>query len=209
MFTPLALALTSFAGLAATVLLPGYHDYSLIAASAFVAALWLVITSLRRRPPKGPAPIRTPVVVDGSNVLHWKDGTPQLATLKTVLRELDLKGYQPGVVFDANAGYLIAGRYLHDGALGRKLGLPKDRVMVVGKGVPADPVILRAARDMDAIIVTNDRYRDWAADWPEVRQPERFIRGGFSGDGGTLQLHLPPPPVPVDGARGAAHPAPV
>ncbi|MBL4917606.1 NYN domain-containing protein [Szabonella alba] len=193
MSTPLSLTVTCLAGLFATMILPGLQDYALIAASALSAALWLLVTDFRRRPARNRREHRTrpPVVVDGSNVLHWRDGTPQLDSLKTVLRELELSGYQPGVVFDANAGYQIAGRYLHDGALGRKLGLPKDRVMVVDKGMPADPVILRAARDMNAIIVTNDRYRDWAADWPEVRQPERFIRGRFSEDGKALHLHLP------------------
>jgi hypothetical protein len=36
---------------------------------------------------------------------------------------------------------------MHDGAMGRALGLPKDRVMVLPKGVPADPYILTSARD--------------------------------------------------------------
>jgi hypothetical protein len=51
-------------------------------------------------------------------------------------------------VFDANAGYKLLGKYKHDDAFGRLLGLPADRVMVVGKGKPADPTILRAAREL-------------------------------------------------------------
>jgi hypothetical protein len=119
------------------------------------------------------------VVVDGSNVLYWKDNTPQIETLQEVLRLLEARGYTPGVVFDANAGYLIAGKYKHDYAFGKLLRLPHDRVLVVAKGQPADPIILAAAQDQAARVVSNDRYRDWAKDHPEVAEPAHFLRGGY------------------------------
>ena len=108
------------------------------------------------------------VVVDGSNVLYWKDGTPQIAALREVVRRLQAQGLTPAVVLDANAGYLVAGRYRGDFAFGRMLELPHDQVMVVPRGSPADPTILQAARARKARVVTNDRYRDWARDFPEV-----------------------------------------
>lgn len=132
------------------------------------------------------------VVVDGSNVLHWKDGTPDLETLREVLAHLIGRGLTPGVVFDANAGYKIAERHHNDHAFSRMLGLPEDRVMVVAKGTPADPVILAAARDMGARIVTNDRYRDWVETHPEVQSPGHLIRGGYRE--GKLWLDLPEKP---------------
>jgi hypothetical protein len=92
-------------------------------------------------------------------------------------------------MFDANAGYKLAGQYLHDGALGRQLGLPKDRVMVVPRGTPADPMILTAARDLNARIVTNDRYRDWIETYPEINNPGHLIRGGFRNGQLWLDLH--------------------
>lgn len=126
-------------------------------------------------------PLKNAVIVDGSNVMHWKGGSPDLATVRLVVDQLTGKGFAPGVVFDANAGYLLTGKYQHDGALGRALGLHEDRVMVVPKGTPADPAILTAARDMKARVVTNDRFRDWADDFPEIRTPGHLISGSIKG----------------------------
>ncbi|MES2665881.1 MAG: hypothetical protein V4712_07255 [Pseudomonadota bacterium] len=128
--------------------------------------------------------------------MHWKDETPQLATLKEVLNHLQFHGYNPGVVFDANAGYKMTGRYQHDHALGKLLGLPADRVMVVPRGTPADPLVLAAARDLGARIVTNDRYRDWADTHPEVREPGHLIRGGYREGKLWLALEQKPPHIP-------------
>jgi hypothetical protein len=127
-----------------------------------IAAAVLAVRVLRRlfrRP-------RPPLIVDGSNVMHWKDETPSLDTLREVVQRLQDLGFAPGVVFDANAGYKLGGRYVGDRGFGRLLGLPDDHILVVPKGSPADPLVLTAARDMNARIVSNDRFRDWAADYP-------------------------------------------
>lgn len=120
--------------------------------------------------------------------MHWKKGTPQVATLREVLSNLNDAGYAPCVVFDANAGYKLAGRYIHDAEAGRLLGLPKKRVMIAPKGTPADPLILAAARDYNGKVVTNDRFLDWADDYPEVHQPGTLVRGGYRN--GNLWLSL-------------------
>lgn len=136
-----------------------------------------------------------PIVIDGSNVMHWNGGKPSIDTVRAVVEELASSGFFPGVVFDANAGHLLAGRYLHDGALARAVGLPRDRVMVVPKGTPADPYILAAARDMGAPIVTNDRYRDWATDFPEIGTPGHLVRGRCRAGVVTLKLTVSSPPA--------------
>ena len=123
---------------------------------------------------------------DGSNVMHWKDDSPNIQTVREVLDELTARGFSPGVVFDANAGYKIADRYLNERALARLLKFPSDRVHVVPKGEPADPFILRAANGLGARVVTNDRYRDWIDAYPEVRRPGFLIKGRY--DGGVLKL---------------------
>ncbi|MFA3918600.1 NYN domain-containing protein [Ruegeria hyattellae] len=128
------------------------------------------------------------IILDGSNVMYWKDGTPQIETVREVVDHLTRLGYAPGVMFDANAGYLISGTYRHDAHLGRMLGLKEERVMVVPKGVPADPYILTAARDLGGPVVTNDRYRDWVDDHPEIIKPGHLIRGGYKS--GRLWLDL-------------------
>ena len=120
--------------------------------------------------------------------MHWKDGTPQIDTVRDVVTHLKSQGFTPGVVFDANAGHILTGRYQHHGAMGKLLGLPEDSIMVVDKGTPADPTILAAAKDLNARIVTNDRYRDWASDHPEIAVPGHLIRGGYRE--GALWLDL-------------------
>ncbi len=196
MIVPLFLFVVSGAGVAVALLLPGWSDLLLFAVSCALASLilliraivtrsirsrWDVIGAERRARPGLFRRLLRPrwVVVDGSNVMHWKDGTPQIETLREVVQLLTALGYAPGVVFDANAGYKISGRYRHDWAFGKLLGLPEARIMVVPKGTPADPQILAAAGHLKARIVTNDRYRDWAVAHPEVNEPGQLIRGGY------------------------------
>ena len=105
-----------------------------------------------------------------------------------VVDELRARGYTPGVVFDANAGYLLIGRYQHDKALSSQLDLPVDRVLVVPKGTPADPYILQSARDYGGQVVSRDQFRDWAEAHPEIAEPGHLIKGGYRN--GKLWLDL-------------------
>ncbi len=174
MRVPFLLFFASSLALAASLSQPDLIDFSLVAAASVVASLWLLFRAWRARKPR-----RKRVIVDGSNVLHWKDGTPQIETLCEVLARLKADRLDPIVMFDANAGYLIAGRYQHDHAMACKLGLPTKSVLVVSKGSVADETILAAARDLKARVVSNDRYRDWADRHPEVLTPGHLIRGGY------------------------------
>lgn len=185
MTAPLFLFVTALAGLAAAYLLPGWSDLVMIAGPSALAALWLLL-----RAPRPERPGKAWVILDGSNVMHWHAGTPNLDTVRLVLSEAMAQGLTPGVVFDANAGYLLAGKYLSDKAFARALNLRQDRVMVVPKGTPADPAILTAARDLGARVITNDLYRDWAEDFPEVRTPGYLIPGGFSERGLWLKTAM-------------------
>lgn len=142
-------------------------------------AVFLILWTRRRRAQAGPTGTEAWILIDGSNVMHWQDGVPTLAPLTAVVARLIGLGYVPGVVFDANAGWKLQGRYLHDGELARLLGLEARQVLVVPKGSPADPFLLQTAREFGVRIVTNDRYRDWAEAHPEVLEPRFLIRGGM------------------------------
>ncbi|SOC12826.1 NYN domain-containing protein [Rhodobacter maris] len=131
---------------------------------------------------------RPAILIDGSNVMHWRDNTPSLEPVIEIVAPLQAAGFRPGVVFDANAGYKLEGRYRDDAVLARRIGLPEAQVLVVPKGQPADPTLLAAAREFDARIITNDRFRDWETDHPELRLPGRLIRGGYRN--GRLWLEL-------------------
>lgn len=163
---------------AAVMALPvGWLVLSAVFAGLVLFLLVRVVLGLRSAmAPSGPT-----ILVDGSNVIYWDSETPSLAPLRALLAELQQRGQRPGVVFDANAGYKIATRYLHDGELARLLDLPERQVMVVPKGRQADEFLLRAAREMGAKVVTNDRYRDWEDRYPEVREANFLVRGGYRG----------------------------
>lgn len=172
MLFALFLLLSAAVLLAFGTLLPALADLVLLAAILGLAGLYLLLRHLRQRPKQW-------IMVDGSNVMHWHNNEPRLATLQAVLAFLRAHGFDPCLVFDASAGHRLAGRYLHDHALGRLLGLPAVQVMVVPKGTPADPALLAAARDLGARIVTNDRFRDWAETYPEVGAPGHLVQGSY------------------------------
>jgi hypothetical protein len=154
---------------------------SLIAFGALILALVVGALVLRVRRARRPA-----VLVDGSNVMYWRNGVADIGTVRQVVRRLENDGFRPGVMFDANAGYLLFGKYTHDQAFAKHLRLPDDRIMVVPKGTQADDKLLTAAADLNASIVTNDRFRDWADEYPFVTEKGRLIKGRFRGN----KLHL-------------------
>lgn len=188
MIAPIVLLILSLAAIAAALTIPGFSDLLLPGGVfAIVSLVLLVLLRLRRRP--RPAARRSNwILVDGSNVMHWREGTPQVETLREVIGQLDALGFVPGVVFDANVGYKLVGRYLRDDALGSLLALPVDQVMVVPKGMQADEMLLAVARDYGARIVSNDRFRDRAEAYPEVTRPGALVRGGYRA--GALWLDL-------------------
>lgn len=163
--------------------------------AALVLALWPALWLWRRQ--------RRPLaVIDGSNVMFWKTGTPTLESVAEVIAAVEAAGYAAGVIFDANAGYRLRGAYLSDRALGRTLGLRRDRVLVVPRGTQADPFLLDFAQKARAIIISNDRFRDRIGSYPDLAQPGRRVRGGWHA--GRLVLDLP-----ARRRRGPFRPAPL
>lgn len=146
----------------------------LLAALLFAGTLNL----FRRREPL--------VVFDGSNILYWNNEVPDLRTVRSAVDVARAKGYAPIVWFDANVGYLVSDGYLGPVRLARALGLPAQQVMVSPSGTPADPLILRMAQRRKALIVTNDRYRDWQEDFPILRKGSLLVCGYWAR--GRVQL---------------------
>ncbi|WP_371809378.1 hypothetical protein [Ruegeria sp. HKCCD6604] len=178
MRTSICLLLVSLSGLIAASFIPTDADWLFLLALICVMASTILFIRAWFRWRRA----NTWIIVDGSNVMHWKDGTPDLGTLKKVLETLKHAGFKPGVMFDANVGYKVEGNYMDDRKLSRALGLRSKQVMVAPKGTPADPLILQAARDSKARIVTNDRFRDWVDEFPDVLKADRLVKGGFRKD---------------------------
>lgn len=192
MAAPLILFVLSGLGSVALFFLPEYQVFLfpslILTAGAALLVIYAVVFALSGSLRTGEKAGERVVILDGSNIMHWRDGEPDLGTVCHVLRQLEQQGFNAGVVFDANAGYKLDGRYQHHPALARKLGLPRDRVLVVNRGEVADGMILRVAQDMGARVVSNDRFRDWADQFPQVRRPGFLISGSFRE--GALHLDL-------------------
>ncbi|WP_120501956.1 hypothetical protein [Roseovarius sp. EL26] len=153
------------------------YDFELlIALLGAVVCLGFLFWQSRRRSR------RNWIAIDGSNVLYWRNDTPSLHTVRLVLHQLEKEGYHPVIWFDANVGYLIKDRYLGPAPLAKALGLSARQVIVAHKGTPADTLVIEGAKALEARIVTNDRFRDWAEEYPQVGDPALFVRGKMRGE---------------------------
>ncbi len=116
----------------------------------------------------GAAPART-VIIDGSNVAHCSEGeSARLENIELVKRKLEEDGLDAVVLVDA--------------ALRHQIDRSNDYEQLVESGVirqapagtDADYFILAFARELDADVVSNDRFRDRQEAFPETK--DRMIR---------------------------------
>ena len=109
------------------------------------------------------------VLVDASNVAHSTEGgEARLRNIRLVEEKLREEGLEPIIVADAALRHQI-----DDKAAYEKL-IDEGKVHQAPAGTDADYFILSFAREMDARILTNDRFRDRAKDFP--RERSRVIR---------------------------------
>jgi hypothetical protein len=109
------------------------------------------------------------VLVDGSNVAHSTEGDkPLIANLIAVRDKLKEEGFEPVIVADAALRHQI-----DDPARYEQL-IEAGEVRQAPAGTDADYFILSFARELNATVVSNDRFRDRMAQFPEVR--DRVIR---------------------------------
>ena len=131
------------------------------------------------------------ILVDGTNVCFWgKNGsTASLAPVLALARALDAAGADWQACFDASTRHHLAKSGTGDEAEYEALLRSRpDRFMEAPGGTCADEFLLSAAAaERTAVIISNDFYRDHAADYPFVKDKSRFIRGGVFRD----QLCIP------------------
>lgn len=109
------------------------------------------------------------VLVDGSNVAHSSEGEQAaLADIVAVCDKLRGEGYEPVVVVDA------ALRHQIDDRPGYERLVDEGHIRQAPAGTDADYFILSFARELDAAIVSNDRFRDRQKLFPEASR--RLIR---------------------------------
>ncbi len=142
----------------------------------------------RNRVPLDFRPIRKPVVVDGSNVMHW-GGDPSLNVLSKVLKELEIRGYDPLVYFDANVGYKLFDKHMCSADMADQLGLQTSQVVNAPSRTPADAILLERAMKDNLRVVTNDRFLDWKSQFPKVGE-RGFLVKGIWKEGNVILLGL-------------------
>ena len=109
------------------------------------------------------------VLVDGSNVAHSTEGEKaQLANILAVREKMAEEGFEPVVVVDASLRHQI------DDRAGYERLVESGLVRQAPAGTDADYFILSFARELDARIVSNDRYRDRLSAFPDAA--DRLIR---------------------------------
>src|SRR5215204_7350271 len=117
------------------------------------------------------------VVIDGANVAYEErsaGGKPRLSNLLKVRRELEERGFEAIILVDASLKYDI-----DDQEQLEKL-IQSQQVRQVPAGTDADYFIIQFAHELDALIVTNDRYRDYTEQYPWVhdrRLPYMIVKG--------------------------------
>jgi len=109
------------------------------------------------------------VLVDGSNVAHSTEGEKaKLSSILAVREKMTEEGFDPVVVVDA------ALRHQIDDRAGYEQLVETGIVRQAPAGTDADYFILSFARELDARIVSNDRFRDRIAAFPDAA--DRLIR---------------------------------
>jgi len=104
-------------------------------------------------------------IVDGSNVAHSTEGdTVRLANIMLVVEKLQEQGYEPIIVADA------ALRHQIDDKAAFEQMVDDGVIRQAPAGTDADYFILSFARELNASVVSNDRFRDRLEAFPEARE---------------------------------------
>lgn len=108
-------------------------------------------------------------IIDGSNVAHSSEGDRARLTNITLVRDkMSEEGYEPIVVVDAALRHQIDDPRQYE-------SLVEDgTIRQAPAGTDADYFILSFARELDAAVVSNDRFKDRQQAFPEAL--DRIIR---------------------------------
>jgi hypothetical protein len=152
-----------------------------------------------RQPETGPRPKSERVIVDASNVAHSTEKTaPKLANVRLMRDHLTEEGLTPILVADA------ALRHQIDDADGYEALVKAGEIQQAPAGTDADYFILTFARELDAAVLSNDRFKDRIAHFPEVA--ERIIRYMIVAGEVVLERRAKPRSRKPRGSAGPAKP---
>jgi hypothetical protein len=113
---------------------------------------------------------RPRALIDGSNVAHATEGGARLANILLVRDRLRDRGFEPIIVCDAALRHQI-----DDGDAYEAL-VATGEIHQAPAGTDADYFLLSFAKELDASLVSNDRFRDRSRQFAAVRsQIIRFM----------------------------------
>jgi len=119
--------------------------------------------------------------IDGTNLIYWPAGDGvSLAPVLALARELKARGADYRVFFDASTRHKLRERGApgEDTAYEELLRIRADRFREVPAGNEADAFLLMSAEPApDAVVVSQDLFRDRAAIHPWIREPGRHLAG--------------------------------
>jgi len=165
-------------------ILSKYEGYPFFVSVTFGVAAWTLVVIAQWSqplPPAVPPPETNPepkkfpntYAIDGSNIARVNNGF-SLEVVRALVRALSVEGNNVRVFFDANigflakqAGYVGHGNSLTDKEIADYLEIPNSNVTIVPGGTAADPWILKWAKHAHAFTISNDRYRDHQASFPD------------------------------------------
>lgn len=116
-------------------------------------------------------------LVDGSNVAFEELGEgddPKVGNLVAMRAALEKRGYRPIILVDASLRHQV------DDPQQLEAMIDEQVVLQVPAGTDADYFVLEMAQREDAIVVSNDQFRDYARRYPwikERRVPYMIIDG--------------------------------
>ncbi len=110
------------------------------------------------------------VIVDGSNVALHRSRKGKVRNIKLVIKALEKKGFKVRVIVDASLRYRV------DKPSELEELIKQGKVIQAPPGTPADYFILKLAEDLNAIVVSNDMYREWWKEFPWARGSWRIVR---------------------------------
>lgn len=108
---------------------------------------------------------RPKALIDGSNVAHATEGeAPRLANILLVRDRLVDEGFEPLIVADA------ALRHQIDEPAHYEQLVADGTIHQAPAGTDADYFLLSFAKELDATLVSNDRFRDRSQQFASVRR---------------------------------------
>jgi hypothetical protein len=132
----------------------------------------------------GEAADRPVALVDGANAAHAGGESPRLRNITLLCGKLAEEGMKPVVVVDA------ALRHRIDDSDGYERLVSDGSIHQAPAGTDADYFILSFARELDAAVVSNDRFRDHGRHYEDVLQ--RMIRFMIVDDEVVLERRTTP-----------------